>query len=319
MPLVLKILLIAALTLALFWALVLWLAARNEARYEAAYPPEGEFLTVGDTRVHYVVMGEGPDLVLIHGSSGMTRDMTYRLAPALADRFRVIVFDRPGLGYSDPVSPDGTSLADQAAVLSAAARQLGAEKPLIAGHSYGGAVALAWAVNHPDQVSGLVTLSAASHPWDTGLTPYYQVLSHPVLGRIVIPMITAFVGQGIIEDQLEAVFAPFPAPEGYAAHFGPEMTVRRSMLHANAQQRRNLLREVVDLSPRYEEITVPTEILHGADDTAVGLHIHSEPLHEAIDGSVLNVLEAQGHMITHTASDEVIAAIDRVAARAGLR
>ncbi|MEO0372027.1 MAG: alpha/beta hydrolase, partial [Pseudomonadota bacterium] len=281
---VLKILLITALTLALFWALVLLLAARNEARYEAAYPPEGQFLTVDDTRVHYVVMGEGPDLVLLHGSSGMTRDMTYRLAPALADRFRVIVFDRPGLGYSDPVTPGGTSLADQAAVLAAAARQLGAEKPLIAGHSYGGAVALAWAVNHPDQISGLVTLSAASHPWDTGLTTYYKILSHPVLGRIVIPMITAFVGQGVILDQLEAVFAPFPVPDGYAAHFGPEMTVRRGAMHANAQQRRNLLDEVTALAPRYSEITVPTTILHGADDTAVGLHIHSEPLHAAIAG-----------------------------------
>ncbi|MEL7255970.1 MAG: alpha/beta hydrolase [Pseudomonadota bacterium] len=319
MPLVLKIILITVLTLALFWGLVLWLAARNEARYEAAYPPEGQFLTVDGHRVHYVVMGEGPDLVLLHGSSGLTRDMTYRLAPALADRFRVIVFDRPGLGYSDPITPNGTSISDQAAVLSAAARQLGAEKPLIAGHSYGGAVALAWAVNHPDNISGLVPLSAASHPWDTGLTPYYQVLSHPIAGRIVIPMITAFVGEGIIQDQLEAVFDPFPVPEGYAAHFGPEMTVRRGMLHANAQQRRNLLAEVIDLSPRYSEITVPVEILHGANDTAVGLGIHSAPLHNKIDGSVLNVLPGQGHMITHTASDEVIAAIDRVAERAGLR
>ena len=206
-----------------------------------------------------------------------------------------------------------------ASSLAAAARELGADKPLIAGHSYGGAGALAWAVNHPDQISGLIPLSAASHPWDTGLTPYYQALSHPLLGRIVIPMITAFVGHDIIEDQLEAVFAPFPVPEGYAAHFGPEMTVRRSAMHANAQQRRNQLAEVVDLSPRYSEITVPVEILHGADDTAVGLAIHSEPLHRAVEGSVLTVLENQGHMITHTASDEVIAAIDRVAARAALR
>ncbi len=319
MPLVLKVLLVIALTLVLFWALVLWLAARNEARYEAAYPPEGQFLMVGDTRVHYVTMGEGPDLVLIHGSSGMTRDMTYRLAPALADRYRVIVFDRPGLGYSDPVSPNGTSISDQAAVLLDATRQLGAEKPLIAGHSYGGAVALAWAVNHPENISGLIPLSAASHPWDTGLTPYYQVISHPVIGPIVIPLITAFAGKDLIQDQLEAVFAPFPVPEGYAAHFGPEMTVRRGAMRANALQRRNLLAEVIDLSPKYTEITVPVEILHGANDTAVGLGIHSAPLHDKIDGSVLTVLPGQGHMITHTATDDVIAAIDRVADRAGLR
>jgi pimeloyl-ACP methyl ester carboxylesterase len=46
------------------------------------------------------------------------------------------------------------------------------------GHSYGGAVALAWAVHHPMRLSALVPLAAPSHPWDTGLDPYYRV-SHP--------------------------------------------------------------------------------------------------------------------------------------------
>ncbi len=296
-----------------------WLKARaSEQRSEAAYPPEGQFLQVGAHRVHAMVMGSGPDLVLIHGSSGHTRDMTFRLAPELAKRYRVIIFDRPGLGYSDPISPTGATVQEQARVLSDAALQLGAERPLLVGHSYGGAVTLAWAVHHPDRYSGLVALSAASHPWDTGLSTYYKILSHPVLGRIVIPMITAFVGDNKIARELDAVFAPDPVPEGYMAHFGPQLSIRRAPMRANALQRANLLDEIEGLSQRYPEITQPVEILHGTADTNVGLHIHSIPLSEAVEGSNLVELEGLGHMIQHAAPEAVIEAIDRVAVRAGL-
>ncbi|MEL6646211.1 MAG: alpha/beta hydrolase [Pseudomonadota bacterium] len=306
------------IAVSLFWAVTLWRAGQTEARAEAAFPPEGQFVDVAGHKVHAVVIGSGPDLVLIHGSSGNTRDMTFQLAPKLAERYRVFVFDRPGLGYSDPVSSDGSTITEQAATLVAAARELGAEKPLVAGHSYGGAVALAWAVHHPDDISGLIALSAASHPWDTGLTTYYKILSHPVLGRIVMPLIAAYATEEIVEREVAAVFQPDAVPEGYSAHFGPALTLRRDQTRANALQRRNLLEEIEALSPRYPEINVPVEILHGSADWAVGLQIHSIPLRDAVDGANLEILDGKGHMIQHTAPEAVIDAIDRTAARAGL-
>ena len=64
------------------------------------YPPEGQILDVGGVPVHAVVRGTGPDVVLIHGASGNTRDFTFDLVDRLADTYRVIVMDRPGLGYT---------------------------------------------------------------------------------------------------------------------------------------------------------------------------------------------------------------------------
>ena len=46
-----------------------------------------------------IVMGEGPDIVLIHGSSGNLRDYTTSIASELANSYRVKLFDRPGLGH----------------------------------------------------------------------------------------------------------------------------------------------------------------------------------------------------------------------------
>ena len=319
MPLAVKILALTALALAVFWAVVQYRARAEEAQAEASHPPEGQVIEVQGHDVHAVVMGSGPDLVLIHGASGNTRDMTLSLAPRLAREFRVFVFDRPGLGYTDRIDASGASIAQQADLLSAAATQLGAEKPIVVGHSYGGAVALAWAVHHPDNLSALVALSAASHTWTTGLSTYYKILSHPVLGPIVIPLITVFVPETRVEQAVGAVFTPDPVPEGYMEHFGPGLTLRRESLRANALQRANLLDEIRSLVPHYPQIDVPTEILHGTADDTVGLSIHSEPLANAIPDARLTTLDGAGHMIQHSEEDAVVDAIRRAAQRAGLR
>ncbi|KPQ18460.1 MAG: putative hydrolases or acyltransferases (alpha/beta hydrolase superfamily) [Rhodobacteraceae bacterium HLUCCO18] len=313
-----KLLLWLVLIAAALAAATLWKAARHERLAEATWPPEGAFLTIDGHRVHYVVQGEGPDLVLIHGASGNTRDYTYAMAARLAGRYRVIVLDRPGLGYTDRIDPDGASLAAQAGLLADAAAELGAERPIVYGHSYGGAVALAWALHRPERLSALVVSAAASNPWDSGLGTYYTVLSHPLGQRVVIPFLTAWVPDRVVDAQIDAVFAPQTAPPGYHRHIGAGLTLRRVSMRANALHRRNLLAEIEAQAPRYGEIAVPVEILHGDADTTVPLAVHSEPLSRQIAGSRLTVLEGVGHMLHHAAPQAVDDAIDRAAARAGL-
>ena len=317
------LLLLAALLAAVLWAVTLWRAARTEARAEAAFPPEGWILDVAGHAVHAVVMGRAkdcaPDVVLIHGASGNARDMTFDLAPRLAQDFRVIVLDRPGLGYTDPLDPRGAGIVQQAGLLADAARQLGAATPIVLGHSYGGAVALAWAVHHPQRLSALVALSAASHPWEGGLSAYYRILSHRVLGPAVIPFLTGWVRASRVRAAVAEVFAPDLVPQGYLNHFGAALTLRRHSLRANALQRDGLLDEIAALAPRYAEIDVPVEILHGTADTTVGLSVHSEPLARSIPDARLTRLPGVGHMPHHAAPQAVVAAIRRAAIRAGQR
>lgn len=314
-----KVFLVLVLALVAFAALVAGRAARNESRAEAAFPPEGQFIDVDGTRVHAVVMGSGPDLVLIHGSSGNTRDMTFSLAPRLADHYRVIVFDRPGLGYTDRISATGASLQQQADLLVRAARALGADAPIVVGQSYGGGVALAWAVDHPQSLSALVLLASVSNPWTTPLDPFYQVTSSKLGAALAVPLITAFVPDSRVDQAMVGIFAPQPVPGGYGDHVGPGLTLRRESLRANAAQRANLLDDITKLVPLYGGITVPTEILHGTADDTVSISIHSEKLVTQIPDAVLTPLDGIGHMPQHVAQDDVIAAIHRVAERAGLR
>ena len=130
----------------------------------AAYPPAGEMVTLADgRRVHAIVEGRGPDVVLIHGAGGNARDFTLSFTAHLRDRFRVIAFDRPGFGHSDSLDARlAENPVSQALALSDAAARLGAHRPLVLGHSYGGAVALGWALERA--AAGLVVLAGASLP-----------------------------------------------------------------------------------------------------------------------------------------------------------
>lgn len=315
---VLNLLGLLIVTVASLHGFTCWRAALHERRAEASHPPEGQFLSVNGHRLHAVVLGQGPDLVLIHGASGNTRDFTHDLAHRLAQRYRVIVFDRPGLGYSDRLHPRGASIREQAQLLSQAATQLGAEKPIVVGQSYGGAVALAWAVDCPTNISALVLLAGASQVWDGPLSRYYRTLSHRWIGPLVIPYLTAYVRDERVNRELDSIFTPQLPPAGYDAHIGAGLTLRRDCLRANALQRANLNAEIRALSPLYPQIDTPTELLHGSGDMIVGLPIHSEPLSDQIPNAYLTVLPGIGHMPQHVTKPDVIATIDRAAARAGL-
>ena len=318
MPLAVRIALACLLALALLWVVAQLLALAHEARAEAAFPPEGRILDVNGHRVHALSMGSGPDIVLIHGASGNLRDMTYSLAPRLAKRYRVTVFDRPGLGHSDRINRSGASIRQQAEILSDAARQMGIKKPIVLGHSYGGAVALAWAVHRPGHIAALVPLASPAKPWESDLSLYYRVLSHPVLGPLVIPFLTAFVHDDRVERAVESIFQPDPVPPDYIAHIGAPLTLRRDSLRANALQRAQLLDQITALQPALDTLDLPIELVHGSADTTVGLHIHAEPLARQLDAANLARLPGTGHMPHHANEDSVVAAIDRAARRAGL-
>jgi pimeloyl-ACP methyl ester carboxylesterase len=293
-------------------------AARSAAA-EAAYPPTGRILQVRGRAVHADVSGIGPDVVLIHGASGNTRDFTFDLTQRLAARYRVIAFDRPGLGWSDDAGDAGISPQGQAEILREAARQLGVQRPVILGHSYGGAVAMAWALQDPDGPTALVLLGGATLPWPGGLGGWYSLASSRLGRTTVVPLVSAFAPMSRTQDAIAAIFAPDPVPPGYAAYIGAGLTLRPGSLATNARQVNGLRPYIVEMSQAYAQLSLPVEILHGTADTIVPADVHAIPLSTRLTDAVLTLLPGIGHMPHHADPAAVVAAIDRAAARARLR
>lgn len=293
-------------------------ATIRETRAETSYPPTGKLLTVGGLTVHADIQGQGADLVLIHGASGNSRDFTFSLVDQLKDRYRVITFDRPGMGWSQTAGAAGTTLAGQADILRAAADQLGAEHPIVLGHSYGGSVAMAWALQDPNGPSALVILSGATMPWPgDGLGAWYRIAGSRFGAAAVVPVVTAFAGPRQTDAAMASVFQPAPVPAGYADYFGAELTLRRNTLRTNARQVGTLKAQLQLMVPMYASITQPTELVHGDADTTVPLRIHAAQLAPLLPNAELTVLPGVGHMPHHSNSADVIAAIHRAAARSG--
>ena len=321
-------LLAIAAGIALTWVLDI----RRTRAAEAAYPPVGQFVDVAGGRVHYVQTGQGPDLVLLHGAGGNLRDYTFDLVPLLAERYRVTVFDRPGMGYTDrapgvptgALATDAESPAQQAAMLRAAAEELGITGPVVAGHSFGGIVAMAWALegleqDSPANASAIVSFAGVLMPWPGTLGAYYTVNGSAFGGAVVTPLISAFVPKSVIDETIDATFQPQSAPAGYIDHFGGPLSVRLDSFRANVRQVNTLRPHVVEMVKRYPELTLPIEILHGTADDTVPITVHPMELVKIVPSATLTPLEGIGHMIHHVDPAAAIATIDRAATRAGLR
>jgi pimeloyl-ACP methyl ester carboxylesterase len=117
--------------------------------------PKRRFVTVDGRRVHYRRAGEGPPLVMLHGSPGNSEMLEAEMAVA-ARRFTCFALDTPGFGDSDPLPGDALSMADLAAATAAAISALGLAPCLVYGTHTGAAIALELGAAWPDHASGLI-------------------------------------------------------------------------------------------------------------------------------------------------------------------
>src|SRR5215213_7321361 len=142
--LIVLLVLVAALAAAVVFAVAQARAAERKT------PPIGRFINVDSVRLHYIEQGQGDPVVLIHGNGSLIQDFTVSgLVDGLSGHHRVIVFDRPGFGYSTrPRTRIWTPMA-QAEVLRKALDQLGVEQAIVLGHSWGTLVAASLALQAP--------------------------------------------------------------------------------------------------------------------------------------------------------------------------
>lgn len=306
----------AAFTVGLAAALVTGVAAyksaRNDARAERTHPPLGKFVSIDGTRVHYLIEGSGPALVLIHGAGGNMRDFTFQLSQKLAQTHTVITFDRPGHGYTETLHDRGESPAEQAALLKAATDVLGYPSAIVAGYSFGGAVALAWALDYPKATDGVVLMNAVSNPWVIPPSKLYELAAGQYTGPVLSTALSGFAPPSLVEDTLQSIFAPNPAPKGYLDYIGAGLTLRKSTLRANGRQVHGLLPHIEAQSLRYPQLKMPIEIIHGADDLSIPPSIHADELAKQVPHAGYTLVPNVGHSVHHYAHDEILAAVAKI-------
>lgn len=287
------------------------------------FPPLGRLIDVDGQIVHAHCAGPETRLpiVLLHGASGNMLDWQTSILPELARRHQVIALDRPGFGYSSPPRGLDTSLAGQVETLRGCLHRLGHRRYVLIGHSYSGPLVMRWALDHPDEVAGLSSISGATNDWGGDLGLGYRLKGAPIAGRIIARIARLIASPAYLRGAMAEVFAPQEVPETYADTAGIEFVLRPLTFRLNAAMMRDLGAQVARQAGRYGEIACPIAIIHGTADTIVPMDVHAKVLSAMTSDSELTLLDGVGHMPHHhRAGAEVIAALDRLAGRAqGLR
>ena len=238
--------------------------------------------------LYYEIHGAGQPLVLISGL-GYSLWQWHKMVPFLAEHFQVLTFDNRGVGQSDkPAGPYTAQMlaADTAGLLDA----LGIEKAIIAGHSMGGFIAQAMALDFPQKVAKLILCST-----NFGGPHHVPVTAEAmkVLTDVTSDALTRFKNglavstapdwseknPEMIEDWVKWRVAnpidPAPYQAQMAIGFG-------------------LMPEAAAFENKLPRLNVPTLILFGAHDKVVPPE-NASLLAEKISGSKVVILPNAGH------------------------
>ena len=306
---ILVLVLISAIAVCLFW--LAKITQRETVKIREAFPPIGEITKINGQDVHYIdTKGNGEDqatsfaVVFLHGASGSLRDPLHVFKDRLVDDARLIFIDRPGHGWSTRDEtmnrPD-----QQAKQVIGLLDEIGVKQAVFVGHSYSGTLITTIALDYPERVAGLLFNSPVSHPWPGGVSWYYHLASHPIIGPLFCNTLTLPIGLRQLECATQKVFWPSNVPAVYANDIGNNMVLTPKRFRANANDIAVLRDFVVEQSKRYGEIAVPTTIITGDKDQIVLPWVHSEGLARDIKDprTRLIYLKNAGHMPHHDAAE----------------
>lgn len=255
-------------------------------------------IEVAGSEAYVVDAGEGPAIVMLHGF-GDSADSWRRVVPRLAGSHRVVALDIPPFGRSTAPPPmNGTSLVDwYPAFLEALADTLELERVTLVGHSLGGAIALGFALEHPDAVARLGLIAPAGlgqgAPWWWHAVAGRPInwgaflrLPNPVAGQAIKAGVRNFLEGSLMYDSrgMEDVIDHFVALHGGRRELEQLLSIGRSLIATYDGT----------LIQRAGEIKCPVTVIWGHEDRLAPVD-HAEAFAAAVPHADVRRLERCGH------------------------
>ncbi len=246
--------------------------------------------------VAFDVFGEGPPVVLVHGTP--TWSYLWRhIVPALSDRFAVHVFDLLGYGDSEPAGQD-VSIAAQTRLLTELIGLWELEAPAIAGHDIGGAIVLRAHLLDEVPFSRIALIDAVVlRPWITPTTRHmqahldvYRTMPTHIYERVAAAHIGTAVHRPMDEATFEQYFARWRDEDGQEAY-----------LQKVAQFDEEYTAE---FEPLLGSMQTPERIIWGEQDAWLD-PAFARRLHELLPNSDLKLIPEAGHFVMEDAPEEV--------------
>ncbi len=271
-------------------SLVLWWARVPDVPVEALLPRyangASRFLELQGLRVHYRDEGQGPPLLLLHGTGASLHTWDAWTA-ALSPTHRVLRMDLPGFGLTGPTRTGDYSVQAYVAFLEAFRQALGLERFALAGNSLGGQIAWNYAAAYPQHVTALILVDPAG----------FKIARPALVFRLArVPFVSTLLSS---LDPGPMVRKSLRDAYGDARKVTPELLERyrqltlregnRAAFLARAQQREP------DRTAELSHLSAPTLVLWGEEDRLIPVG-HAQRFAEAIPGAQLRVYPGVGHV-----------------------
>lgn len=256
-----------------------------------------EAYVFNERTVRYDVRGEGPPVVLVHGTPWSSFNLRH-LIKALSKDFTVYYYDLLGFGQSDK-TPGDVSLGIQNQLLDRLLDHWQLKQPAIIGHDFGGATLLRTHLINSRNFDKIVLIDpVAVSPWGSPFFRHVKTHEAAFAGvpdyiheAIVRAYVKTAAFKPIDDDTLDMIIAPWMGNNGKAAFY--RQIAQSDSTHTDAVQ---LL---------YTQISSPTLILWGREDVWIPLE-RGEALHDMIPGSILRVIPNAGHLVIEEKPDQLI-------------
>lgn len=272
-------------------------------------PPPGRLVAVGQgVRLNVAEKGSGSPLVLVHGLPGIAEDWE-PLWGKLAERHRVIAYDRAGYGYSD--KPDeGYDISSDARRLLELVDALGLDRPTLIGWSYGGAVVQEAARLAPAKVDRIVLIASVGPALDL----HGEKRASRVLSLLTSPVGPALARWVFAVPPLARRVVKSRAAQAYSGETEiPVGWIERSYAHMSQWgSQRTFVEEARFMKPHVlkpQEITVSALVITGSDDWLVPESV-ARDLDRRLPRSKLFVVQGASHMVPVTHAAEVARKIE---------
>ena len=254
-------------------------------------------------------VGEGPPVVHLHGALMTAEEGLIGLGPTLAPRRRLIAFDRPGHGGSDRDLTTGSPWR-QAALIGRALDLTGVQRPVVVGHSFGGAVAVAMALQRPERLAGVVALAPIVMPEPRLEHLLFGWRAAPGAGEAASAM-TEPLDRLLLPALWSGMFAPQTMTPAFSAGFPFQLSARRAAMTSNGQEALATPPDLMRSLALMATCRVPIRVLVGERDAVVN-PAHGRLLAMSVPGATLRSLPGLGHMAHHFAPEAVAEAVEEL-------
>lgn len=257
-----------------------------------SYLLAGASTPIRDTELFVTTVGTGRPVLAMHGGLGVDHTYFRPWLDGLADIAELTYYDHRGNGRSARPPLDDVGHATWIADAEALRDHLGHERVVVLGHSYGGFLALGYALAHPERVAGLVLVGTAA------VMDHWERVHENLAARAATPeQLRAFADQPFLDDdEAEATLrALLPL---YFHRPDPDVleelgrTIRFSAAASAAGGR---CMATYDLRAALASIQVPALVLGGRHDFIMPPDVTAEPLAAGLPGAELVVFEESGH------------------------